>query len=738
MFEEITLEVSLKPFKKTDESYIRTVCKKICEDWRALVSDASCVCVLFWAADGSEILDFRGNLDDSFEWAYWIGTGNQNPAFSFFKPEIDPDKSDIHSQGHPYIDSPPVMTYRIFQNIIRIMRKTLTEAFPEKSVKIGAAFDPGPEFARSDFKYQRHPEICMGSDMGENSMVCSYSRLHADSLSYAGFPDGIPEGLPFGTFFGRQAECYLKALGFDYLWLSNGFGFGRDTWSDQGAIFDSKKFHTERLSEIKQEVYDFWTLFRKECPDFPVETRGTNMTAGIDYSTDGVPLDQIYRGNFNLLPPPNSPWAALNQDFGLELAGYLSRICELPENQYLYRFYLHDPWWLNSPWYDRYYRYPHDIYLPLSLARIDENGNVQSPTHLNLLTIDNAYGNMPKTCINEIIPHLRQAKKDAPDTIPPIVWVYPFPEYMSAETPEELSKMYYEDWFLCSAINRGLPVSAVVSSGYFCRQDFSLYCASVLIAPVPKPESRIEARMLAYAESGGNILFYGNPSHAGKQFLSFFSSEKHVRKQKNAVWICTSDSRNAETEEAAHSLLSEFGYQLSFDRCKPDSPAPVLSISRHDQAFIFSAFLPDTTVGIRIKLPLGAPVLDGYETQLEDGFALWRFPKALHAECRIFVRQDEGIISCHEHPPVDYYYRRKIKVSGLLHADLYFFPEHSGSVYAYEKHETDGIWHMTHYEPEWLNLPEGCCCKFTNVSGTVIFALPSDKNKDCKHYPTGE
>ena len=41
------------------------------------------------------------------------------------------------------------------------------------------------------------------------------------------------------------------------------------------------------------------------------------------------PLRDIYRGGFHMIAPPNSPWAALDGDFGLEIVGNLSRIAEL-------------------------------------------------------------------------------------------------------------------------------------------------------------------------------------------------------------------------------------------------------------------------------------------------------------------------------------------------------------------------------------------------------------------------
>ena len=106
-----------------------------------------------------------------------------------------------------------------------------------------------------------------------------------------------------------------------------------------------------------------------------------------------------------MAPPPNSPWAALDGDFGLELVGYMSKIAEIPGDRYPFRYYTHDPWWLNSPWLDRYGREPHDIYLPMSVARVTGTGETAPPTDILFLTIDNSYGEMPVEVPNEVIPH---------------------------------------------------------------------------------------------------------------------------------------------------------------------------------------------------------------------------------------------------------------------------------------------------------------------------------------------
>jgi len=312
-------------------------------------------------------------------------------------------------------------------------------------------------------------------------------------------------------------------MGFDYLWFSNGLGFGLETWAATGAVFDGKQFHRDKVFETRKALLEFWRLFRAECPTFRVETRGTNQTTGADLAADGVDLRGIYQGDFNILPPPNSPWAALNGDFGFELVGYMSRIAELPADEYLFRFYTHDPWWLNSPWLDRYGRAPHDIYLPMAVARMDAEGNVAPPTHLNFLTIDDSFGNMPKQVPDEVIPHILAARYASPDAPGPTVWVYPFDEYHDwADTqPERLEEIFFGDWFIRQAINEGFPLNTVVSTVGFVtsfEKNPKLYRESVLVTVVPTPNSIVEETLIRFVKNGGRLLVYGPITHAGEKF----------------------------------------------------------------------------------------------------------------------------------------------------------------------------------------------------------------------------
>lgn len=519
MFRQITLEMSLKPFMKTDSDYIRRVVETVYDQWRPLIKDREVVSIMLWTADGSELLDYAGKLEDEFEWCKFIG-GASNPLAT----EADIKAGTyIHHRRYLYIDNPPVMTYGILKEIVSTFKEVGKRLYPNATIRVGETLDIGPEFAVSDFKYTRHPEVTTLKAQcdGKGFLDCS-QNLKGDDRPYAAYPNGIPDGTPFGTFLGKQAQIFLTDLGFDFLWLSNGVGFSAYPWTAEGAILSEETFHTENFASARKRLFDFWLLLRKEMPDFPIQVRGTNYSAGIDFASDAVPLYDIYRAGLNITPPPNSPWAALDGDYGLELMGHMTRICELPGEDIMFRFYIHDPWWANSPWYDRYEGQPHDIYMPMALARIDKEGKLQSANILNLLSIDNSNGQLPEACVNEPLPHLLKAEKDVSDEPSPFVWVYPFREYTTNEDPRQLHQILAGDWFICSAISNGLPLTNIVSCDNFLCHDISVYNKSVLITPVPMAGTAFEKRLLALIEEGKKVLVYGSVELASEEFKKAF------------------------------------------------------------------------------------------------------------------------------------------------------------------------------------------------------------------------
>ena len=755
VFRRVTLEMSLKPFRSVDAGSIQAIAEHVFRQWAALLQRADGCAVMLWTADGSEILDYRGNMHDPIEWARYIGSANPEKA----PPQADPSEINIHEQARLYMNNPPQITYGTLKEIIQTF-KSIGRKLTGKPVSVGATFDPGPEFARSPFKFERHREILKGEWVD-----CS-ATLSGDSVPYAGFPRGIPSGTPFGVFFGRQAQHFLTDLDFDYIWFSNGFGFSATAWSVKGPLFDGTAFHPEKAAEIRAKVVGFWKAFRQECPGFRVECRGSNLSTGADLSASASPIQDIYDGGFNMVAPPNSPWAAIDGDFGLEVSGYLSHIAHLPAGDvFPFRFYTHDPWWLNSPWFDRYGHEPHDIYLPLALARLDRRGKVTPPSFLEFLTIDNSYGELPDQCPNEVTPHILLAMDHFSDEPGLLTWVYPFGEFhekVFGDTPRP-GEVFFSDWFMRNAVNAGLPLNTVVSTDNFLASGSAnpnLYAHTVLLTPVPAAGSPLEAALLEQLRGGRQVFLYGPVTHASQTLLKLLnlqlapplSGELEMRSSLASdtirhgkvptrmvhrdvtsgggidtvllapgvadVEVCArvSDGTNErvfavtrpvgsgrlawvrgsfsgyltssalpqpddprqlfQAEYLMRYMLAKFGYELKVERPTVETRNPLLLVARSNNGFFFSGYSPSTAATIRLRFPLGAPILLGYETWIEDGHSNYSMPRAWHRECRCLVQQsEEGEISCVERISEEPGIRRRILLTGLKRATVHFYPE---------------------------------------------------------------
>lgn len=506
----VELELSLKPFKSLVESDIEAVSRKLFSEWKPLIDRASSLSVMLWTADGSEILEYTGNLDKKFSRCDLIGIGNPTK-----EPKTESEFLDLHVRPVPYCENIPSFTYRDLKNIIFTLKRIGKEC-TGMNVEVVETFDPGPEFAKSDFKYKRHPEISVGSIMGKGQWVHCSSKLKSDSRRYAAFPDGIPEGTPFGTFLGKQFAALARDVGFDRIWLSNGFGFSLQSWNCCGELFDGKRFDFAEAKNVSDSISCFWRSFSAEIGDRTVETRGSNLSVAMDISAHGCPVDDIYK--YNIVAPPNSPWAALNSRFGLELCGYLSRISSLPRGGYNFRYYIHDPWWFNSPWFDRYGSHPHDIYLPLSLARIGSDGKVTPPSGICLLSADDSFGNLPERCPYEVIPHLLRAYNDLPVSCGPVTWLYPFETYCQMGLRDgHMDRIFMDDWFIESAIDFGLPLSGVISDTNFFLADTAALKKTILLTCVPEEETLLEKCVFKALAGGMNVMLYGSTLHASEK-----------------------------------------------------------------------------------------------------------------------------------------------------------------------------------------------------------------------------
>ena len=177
-------------------------------------------------------------------------------------------RKGTHGRHWLYLPNPPRMTYGTLRTITRILRET-GQRMTGKPVEIGATFDPGGEFAVSDFKFivtrrspaERRADRTPGWNALRRSMLI---RARTPAIR-----SGIPEGTSIGTFLGRQSQHFLKDLGFDYIWFSNGFGFSLSPWDVTGPLFQGKEFDASKAARVAGRATWLLAELPPRVPELP-------------------------------------------------------------------------------------------------------------------------------------------------------------------------------------------------------------------------------------------------------------------------------------------------------------------------------------------------------------------------------------------------------------------------------------------------------------------------------------
>src|SRR6187401_2576266 len=118
-FNNITLETSLKPFKKNDKDYIRQVAREMFIQWYSLLRHTDTVSIMLWTGDGSEILDYRGALTQPLEWAKYMGNPNTEHEVG-----SGPKELSLHERAYLYNENPPAFSYGDLKFIIQTLKET--------------------------------------------------------------------------------------------------------------------------------------------------------------------------------------------------------------------------------------------------------------------------------------------------------------------------------------------------------------------------------------------------------------------------------------------------------------------------------------------------------------------------------------------------------------------------------------------------------------------------------------
>ena len=152
-----------------------------------------------------------------------------------------------------------------------------------------------------------------------------------------------------------------------------------------------------------------------------------------------------------------------------------------------------------------------------------------------------------------------------------------------------------------------------------------------------------------------------------------------------------------------------------------------MNITRHENMFFFSVFARDTTASMKIRTPLGIPLLDEMETEQADGCAVWHPGKCWHKRCRVFIDQAEDSVfslklNTHEEPILE----DKLSISGLKDATVRIFLP-----------KLDSLEFVEGFQYEYLRKPRipytvedtefGKCAVVRNINGSLIVGILKEK-----------
>ena len=167
-------------------------------------------------------------------------------------------------------------------------------------------------------------------------------------------------------------------------------------------------------------------------------------------------------------------------------------------------------------------------------------------------------------------------------------------------------------------------------------------------------------------------------------------------------------------------VLGEFGIDIHLDKLDPNVKSPVLTVSRSGNAFIFSGYHPNSTVKNRMKFPQGAPLLLGLETILEKGYSSYTLPTAWNRECRVFVGQEDGMVSFKELHSGEKDILKRYQVSGLKNAAVRVYAEDHVTGDTFHAYVNAGYpWKKGHYSFKEMNDGMGKYFLIENVTGTL-------------------
>jgi len=125
--------------------------------------------------------------------------------------------------------------------------------------------------------------------------------------------------------------------------------------------------------------------------------------------------------------------------------------------------------------------------------------------------------------------------------------------------------------------------------------------------------------------------------------------------------------------EVVRLALQSFGWTIRPEVTEYEKRSPYLTIHRHRNACYLSGYHRDERAKLWVRLPLGAPLLQGRHNEIRDGATAITGQVAWQHEVRVFVEKSEdSVIRARELPAVMHGVHRRVLLSGLQAARLHF------------------------------------------------------------------
>ena len=174
-------------------------------------------------------------------------------------------------------------------------------------------------------------------------------------------------------------------------------------------------------------------------------------------------------------------------------------------------------------------------------------------------------------------------------------------------------------------------------------------------------------------------------------------------------------------------LLPEFGWRITCEAYSLHSKLPRTTIHRHDNAFVFTVYAPDTTVKMSLSTPYGAPLFTECNVMLRGGCSEIHPSRTWRKECRCFVKQEsDDAVSAEiqmQHWP-EYSHLGCRRYGPFKDAEVRFFPEKGTRKDGFEAVVTPwSILTTPPYPYSVEETPDGICFVMRHVTG-YLFCMP--------------